>query len=375
MKKSPFAESSWTLASAVAESFPEDIIMEILLRLPAMSLMRFKCVCKGWRSLISDPAFAKSHLQRLRAGDMISSQRIFKTCPFETINYEALDGSIGSDDDHAVVKSHDPRIDASSCPELVGSCDGLVCLSMEGRLALNNPTTKESRNLPRSGLLHLRELLQGFGYDSQSDDYKIVQGERSENGQDGFEIWQMEIFSLKAASWKKTQAQLERHLSLVHQERGVYWNGALHWLAKNEGKLETMISFNLSEEKFEQVLPIPEVNGNTNSMGLGIHGANLFIYHRPLFQLQPMMCEYMKGGSWAKMFSVSTTGMPSLEIPVAYTRSGKIVFQLAADNIILFNPEDNTYEDYPIEKSGNIYSTIYVETLISPNLSDEPSRI
>ncbi|KAF8016026.1 hypothetical protein BT93_H1548 [Corymbia citriodora subsp. variegata] len=245
---------------------------------------------------------------------------------------------------------------------------------MEGRLALYNPTTKESRNLPRSGLFHLRELLQGFGYDSQSDDYKIVQGKCSENGQDGFENWQMEIFSLKAASWKRTQAQLERHLSLVQQGRGVYWNGALHWLVKKEGKLETVISFNLSEEKFEQVLPIPEVIGNSCSMGLGIHGANLFMYYRPLFQPW-MMSEYIKGGSRAKMFSVSTTGMPSLEIPIAYTRSGKIVFQLNAYKIILFNPEDNTYKDYPVEKSGDIYSTIYVETLISPYLGDKPSRI
>ena len=37
----------------------EDILTEILLRLPIRSLLRSKCVSKDWRSLISDPRFVK----------------------------------------------------------------------------------------------------------------------------------------------------------------------------------------------------------------------------------------------------------------------------------------------------------------------------
>ncbi|XP_061371685.1 F-box protein At1g15015-like isoform X2 [Gastrolobium bilobum] len=40
-----------------------DVIQEILLRLPVKSLVRFKCVCKSWLSLISDSQFAKSHYE------------------------------------------------------------------------------------------------------------------------------------------------------------------------------------------------------------------------------------------------------------------------------------------------------------------------
>ncbi|EEF35969.1 hypothetical protein RCOM_1028290 [Ricinus communis] len=42
---------------------PEDIAIDILLRLPVKPLLRFKCVSKTWYSLISDPCFIKSHLQ------------------------------------------------------------------------------------------------------------------------------------------------------------------------------------------------------------------------------------------------------------------------------------------------------------------------
>ncbi|CAI0458262.1 unnamed protein product [Linum tenue] len=38
--------------------FPEDLMMsEILVRLPIFCLVRFRCVCKSWYSLLSDPKF------------------------------------------------------------------------------------------------------------------------------------------------------------------------------------------------------------------------------------------------------------------------------------------------------------------------------
>jgi hypothetical protein len=42
---------------------PHDLLIQILLKLSVMSLLRFKCVCKSWFSLISDSLFANSHFQ------------------------------------------------------------------------------------------------------------------------------------------------------------------------------------------------------------------------------------------------------------------------------------------------------------------------
>ncbi|XP_040369750.1 F-box protein At2g23160 isoform X2 [Rosa chinensis] len=41
------------------------VIVEILSWLPAKSLLRFRCVCKAWRALISDPYFIRKHLSRI----------------------------------------------------------------------------------------------------------------------------------------------------------------------------------------------------------------------------------------------------------------------------------------------------------------------
>lgn len=41
----------------------DELVVEILLRLPVKSLLRFKSVSKAWRAIISDPFFIRSHLQ------------------------------------------------------------------------------------------------------------------------------------------------------------------------------------------------------------------------------------------------------------------------------------------------------------------------
>ncbi|RCV07216.1 hypothetical protein SETIT_1G226600v2 [Setaria italica] len=51
----------------VSVSLPEDIIFDVLARLPVKALCRFRCVSKGWRALISDPAFAAAQQSRAAA--------------------------------------------------------------------------------------------------------------------------------------------------------------------------------------------------------------------------------------------------------------------------------------------------------------------
>ncbi|KAL5858637.1 hypothetical protein ACOSQ3_006095 [Xanthoceras sorbifolium] len=43
-------------------NLPEDIIREILLRVPPISLFRFRSVCKDWHRIIADPDFSVNHI-------------------------------------------------------------------------------------------------------------------------------------------------------------------------------------------------------------------------------------------------------------------------------------------------------------------------
>nr|CAB3495487.1 unnamed protein product [Digitaria exilis] len=48
-----------------AASLTDDVLVEILRRLPVRSVCRFKCVSRSWRNLISDPAHRKKLPQTL----------------------------------------------------------------------------------------------------------------------------------------------------------------------------------------------------------------------------------------------------------------------------------------------------------------------
>ncbi|KAK3416912.1 hypothetical protein EUGRSUZ_H02653, partial [Eucalyptus grandis] len=378
------------LPKLMAESLPEDILIDILLRVPAELLARFKFVCKRWRSLISDPGFAKSHLQRLKAGDLIPSQRIFIGRLYgshETIDYAALDGSEGG-----VVVPHRIKTIRPLCDcHVVGSCDGLVCLYLEGNLyrdypttiLIYNPATRECNELrcpefaQDSEFREYREneSFHGIGYDPRSDDYKIVEGIR------GFDykivegihevefFWEAAIFSLKSGSWRSINFPIEEESGFSVSGNGVYWKGALHWYVYDYFR-PVIISLDLSEEKFNRVLSVPKVNRVGFFSGLGIHGTSLFMYNsRCDNHIEAWITdEYGRGGSWTKWFSVDRLPTFRDAAPLAYTRSGQIVFLINVKRAIMFNPEDNTYKDYPIRMDDCFEYAIYSETLVSPYL-------
>ncbi|KAK3444031.1 hypothetical protein EUGRSUZ_A00241 [Eucalyptus grandis] len=328
---------------------------------------------------------------------MVSSQRIVKSGPMETIDYEAFDGS-GADGRAAAIRSHDPRNDD---PVVVGSCDGLVCFKVRGGFLLYNPTTGESRNVPISDLDLTGEgkFFHGFGYDPAFDEYKIVHVYYVEDPG----MWWVAIFSLRSGSWRRMMVQLDIHPGGFntnyppiysglgfgwHKSRqGICWNGALHWCLELRelsnidlyDSKPVIVSFNLSEENFHREIPVPNLDAmmRISIVGLGIHGANLLMYvGTPHFFMAWIMKENGIGGSWEELYKVSTGGIYILtwqQIPIVYTRREKIVFELGSSEMILFNPQHGNVEGYPIRVNGG--SAIYIETLVSPYLGCEPSRI
>jgi hypothetical protein len=54
---------------ATVVTLPDDAIFDILSRLPAISLRRFRRVCREWPSLISDPTFLA--MQKSRRPDLL----------------------------------------------------------------------------------------------------------------------------------------------------------------------------------------------------------------------------------------------------------------------------------------------------------------
>jgi len=134
-------------------------------------LILFKCVCKSWFSLISDPHFANSQFQ-------------FTTAPHtpRIIGLSALSYAIRSIDVDAWLNDDLPSpnlhflLPKSYFPfEIKGSCRGFLFLYRFPDICLWNPSTGFKKQIPVSSFDSDKpyDNLYGFGYDHSRDDFPM----------------------------------------------------------------------------------------------------------------------------------------------------------------------------------------------------------
>ena len=116
----------------------------------------------------------------------------------------------------------------------------MVCLGLGNdvrHLFLWNPLTGDSKKLPECNVLQIKSYFIcnycGFGYDSSSDDYKLLLKLHRE----------LVIFSLAKNSWRLLEA---RWPDYGCHAKGVYINGALHYQFLGG----TIFAFDLKMERF-----------------------------------------------------------------------------------------------------------------------------
>ncbi|GKB01307.1 putative F-box domain-containing protein [Tanacetum coccineum] len=206
----------------MAEVVVLDEFEEILLRLDAEDLLRCKSVCKSWYSLISSPYFVKAHLKHAcnnnRELGHFRIQLNWKMC---FVNM------------------------------MVGSSNGLVCISPYlAEFLVTNPSTREVKQLPTLPYRNRSKLCWGFGYDSSTDDYKLVVGANQDS-----HLMRFQVLSLKSNQWKFL-GELNYDYYCRHGP-GFLYNGALHWFMDdpNNSMNKVILAFDLSLEKFKEIPP------------------------------------------------------------------------------------------------------------------------
>ncbi|XP_058737409.1 F-box/kelch-repeat protein At3g23880-like isoform X2 [Vicia villosa] len=182
----------------------DDLIYEVLSLLKVKSVLRFRCVSKNWDTLISDPTFVKLHQEKSAKQNphflLITEHKthIQGESPYDSddeCEYECgvIPYSVSSLLENP---SFDLSVDSyylvqhKGCSNIVGSYNGLICLSGEsyGReyyecwFRLWNPATQATS--PKLGFLRLFHNRPGcaadngyfnftFGYDNSTGTYKI----------------------------------------------------------------------------------------------------------------------------------------------------------------------------------------------------------
>nr|XP_045086229.1 F-box protein At3g07870-like [Aegilops tauschii subsp. strangulata] len=74
---------------AAAVSLPDDVVSDILSRLPVKSVSRLRCVCRGWRAIVSDPGFAALHRSRQAEPLIIAS--VYQEYPWGSRDLQLMD--------------------------------------------------------------------------------------------------------------------------------------------------------------------------------------------------------------------------------------------------------------------------------------------
>ncbi|OMO69430.1 hypothetical protein COLO4_29068 [Corchorus olitorius] len=176
---------------------PEEIYIEILERLPVKSLIRFKAVCKSWKSLISSPDFIDYHFDRsadncsklaimiIKEGSKPDAYEYENKIPiFHTLDFSpTLSGETTKIEvPETMIPERRGRYDYYFKPaygEPLSWCRGLLLLGVKCdhfSLLLWNPSTREYKDVPKpNSWRHTYEKISAsdIGYDFTIRSHKI----------------------------------------------------------------------------------------------------------------------------------------------------------------------------------------------------------
>ncbi|GMI65279.1 CONSTITUTIVE EXPRESSER OF PR GENES 1, CONSTITUTIVE EXPRESSER OF PR GENES 30 [Hibiscus trionum] len=364
--------------SKTRSELPEMLVFDILSKLPVKSLIRFKCVCKHWSSSFQTPLFiTQHHHNHLRNNNL---NFIFKhslgdsspdLCYFNLFPLYTEDGQSFSLKQNIRLPFFDDRW---RFPEVYGPCNGIFCVESEDNLALWNPSTRQFKILPQSSVQrppaadYTEFESVGFGYDSQTYDYKVVRFV-SNNYKNDNETKQVDLYSLNGNSWKEISVPEVSALGNSWYDNHV--NGIYYWAASgaNDVGYSCILSFDMVNERFS-TLSLPGFNGggfleyellllNFN----GLLGAVTFSWETILKSIEI----WVMSGSWTKLFIIES--VPGIDMPLGFWKNGELFFENSDGELVLFDPSTRELKNLGIHTCCKESMSIiaYAESLVTFN--------
>ncbi|PIN16739.1 hypothetical protein CDL12_10614 [Handroanthus impetiginosus] len=324
---------------------PQEIITDILLRLPVKSLLRFKCSSKSWRSLISDKYFVKTHLENSTKDPTFAHHGIISVT-VEHNNYEVQHCSLHPLFlERVTYASHcDFPVDESiDSLDLLGSCNGLICIHINrNKYFLWNPSTRESKKLPDFDLSHVHTIEDGFSFDDSSGDYKVYA--------DSYDQVQAiaKIYSLKQNSW--TRIKYNNKDCISSPRAGKFVSGNLHWIRviKPEWRRRWYISSLDLKNGVYGIVERPSVLDDYSRPVLGVLNGCLseFCYYREHgYSDLWVLKQYGMRDSWSKIMRIPDNPfMGSLYlIPLDIISQNREVLFRSRLGLVVYKSKENRF--------------------------------
>jgi F-box interacting protein len=335
--------------------------------------MQLRCLCKFFHYLISDPKFAKKHLQ-------LSTKRhhLLVTSKNNLGEYVHCDSPISSLFSTSIItmtQLYPPNITSrDNIAHVLRSCDGIFCGMLNaGSYFLWNPSIRKLKLLPPLDIPLVSDLFRvSFGYDCFIDNYKVIVV---------FSKNKVCVNSLGNDYWRKIE---DFPFSYRICGPGVFVSGTVNWLARDSlDSKRVIVSLDLEKESYQNLSQPDLVNNNWT---LEVLNDCLCIFARSdmFFDLW-VMKEYGDKESWTKMYSVPYMEDPgSSPYPNAlyiseddqmlmevYDReSNKLKVYDRESNklkLVVYDPKNGTFNIPKIQVFNHVIRPkVYIESLISP---------
>lgn len=359
---------------------PHELIVQIMLRLPVKSLIRFKCVCKSWLTLISDHNFAKSHFE-LSTPTHTNRIVFMSTLALETrsIDFEA---SLNDDSASTSLNLNFMTPESYSNLEIKSSCRGFIVLTCSSSIYLWNPSTGHHKQIPfpPSNLdAKYSCCLYGFGYDHSTDDYLVVSVsyDTTIDPIDDNISSHLEFFSLRANTWNEIEClgfakynHFPYYMNASDDPKvGTLFNGTIHWFSfRHDLSMDVIVGFDLVERKLFE-MPFPDgFDHEPIDCDLWIFGEFLSLWAMEYGTIEIwVMKEYKVHSSWVKTLVLYTDDI-SIEYypPICSTKCGGIIGTNGGAGLLKYDGNGQLLENrsYFNDPCGPLVA-MYTESLLS----------
>ncbi|KAL3721391.1 hypothetical protein ACJRO7_033822 [Eucalyptus globulus] len=355
---------------------PHDAVVQILKRLPVRSLLRFRCVCRSWRSTIDGPSFVdlyQKHVARDASNWHLACVEWCDPLPPSELLCFLLSGESLS-----MSQIEFPFAASSSLFGFVGSCNGLICVTQfaedgYGRsMYLWNLFTRKHREVRRSRpepeflSKSSTHIVLGFGFDARSNDYKIV---RILHHPYGHHPRFGEIYSLNTDSWRSLDCEVP---AFCRYSSVVFFNGNLHWFAfkrrdVSENRNGCIVLFDVAGEVFDE-MALPEEIQRGSEVYLAVFNDLLAVLNSVLAPERYSICsvwvmrEYGVPKSWTKLYTFKASGLVAGFDGL--TRNGELLMEINVGERVSWNPVTQQLTYLPLSMQCDLVTV--VESLVSP---------
>ncbi|KAI6686255.1 hypothetical protein NL676_032168 [Syzygium grande] len=248
---------------------PEDLLVEILKRVPVKSLCRFRCVSTQWRSLISGPRFVDAHLAH-SAGHpklVISLPSQPDPGPPGRCFFTATLSEPGNDQPRIVASPYF-FVPGTAYSYVSQSLNGLICFQVDGHVGVCNPSTGQ-----RIALRTVRAadvagecayLHYSFGFDPVGKRHKVLSTlatcRRPMPADLRQVIMEHRVLDLGSEEWRR----IEDGPPHIKKESEICFDGLIYYRAWNGNvtnpRQDYLVEFNVGTERFRMV-KFPGDNG------------------------------------------------------------------------------------------------------------------